>query len=49
MLESVSELVFDFICFELLANHQIKIASYTPANDETFEKINTLIIRSKKA
>jgi transcriptional regulator with XRE-family HTH domain len=42
MLESVGELVFDFICFEMLGTRQIKIGSYTPANDETFEKINTL-------
>lgn len=42
MLESVGELVFDFICFEMIENRQIKIASYIPANDETFEKLNTL-------
>jgi transcriptional regulator with XRE-family HTH domain len=41
-LDSVGELVFDFMCFEMIGNQQIKIASYTPANDETSEKIKAL-------
>jgi transcriptional regulator with XRE-family HTH domain len=42
MIEPIGELVFDFTCFDVIGNPQIRIAAYTPANEETSEKLKKM-------